>query len=211
MSVILDALHKARSDRSPAAPADGAAHEQAVARVVDAATIATPPIPAVPAPSRMRQWLLPVAVIAALLAIFALVAAGLLLLYKEIRHSAAEITQRAAAPAEASAPPALAPSQQFVGVPVIMPTPMPLSELPVQAPPASPADTAAPATPALTAADFTLGSIVCENNDCLASLNGRSVRRGDTIKGYVVTEITPSGLKLKQAGGSTELTLSLFD
>lgn len=208
MSVILDALHKARRDRSPAAPTDGAAHEQAVARVVDAAAIPTPSIAAVPPQSSSRQWLLPVALILALVVVFALVGAGFLLIYNEIKQSAAQAGQRASA--DAAAPPALAAGQQFVGVPVIMPTPMPLSELPVQEP-AAKAESAAPASPALTAADFTLGSIVCENNDCLASLNGRSVRQGDTVKGYLVTEITPSGLRMKQVGGTNELVLSLFD
>ena len=101
----------------------------------------------------------------------------------------------------------------------VMATPVPLSELPVQ----TPAPQLAPAVVAPTgsepangatqnaASSFKLGSIVCEADDCIANLNGRSVKVGDRVKNYDVTEITPSSITLQGSSPADTVTLSHYD
>lgn len=206
MSVILDALHKARGDRRK--PAADQPHEQTVARVVDAGLAPQNAYaPDSPRPGG-RTWLIAMGVICGLICLVALIGGAFFLLYDQMRRIETVATQPAqASPAIASPAPAAVqiPVPPIVTPAAVLQTPVPLTELPVQ-PPAASAAAATTAEP-----DFNLGSIVCENNDCIASLNGRSVRVGETIKGYNVISIDSTGITLKSEAGGKEITLSLFD
>jgi hypothetical protein len=97
-----------------------------------------------------------------------------------------------------------------------LPTPLPLQDLPVmgKVAPESMVTLAEPATASKTSASteklFSLGSIVCENNDCLALINGHTTRVGDVVKGFKVTAIGPSSVTMRSPSGES-LNLSLFD
>lgn len=205
MSVILDALHKARGDRRK--PAAEQPHEQTVARVVDAGL--APQNTFAPGSPRSggRGWIIAMGVIFGIICLIALIGGAFFLLYDQMRRietvasqpSPATTANAGAAPTiiQMPAPPVATPAP-------ILQTPVPLTELPVQAPGVAAASSEAEP-------DFELGSIVCENNDCLASLNGRSVRVGETVKGYKVTKIDSTSVSLRSEKNGNEITLSLFD
>jgi hypothetical protein len=208
MSVILDALHKARGDKGHAAAQP---HEQTVARVVDAGLAPQNTFTTAPARSGGRGWLIAMGVACGLICLVALVGGAFFLLYDQMRRIETVAAKPAATvPAGADTSPAtiavpqtaaLQPTAAMVTPAAVLQTPVPLAELPVQA----------PAAAAAVDPGFSLGSIVCENSDCIASLNGRSVRVGDTIKGYKVTKIESSSIALKNESTGAEKTLSLFD
>lgn len=213
MSVILDALHRARGDRRghPAEP--GGPHDQAVARVLDATAL--PGVMAgTPRPSRRREWLLAFGVITFFMVLFALAGGAFLLIYQQLvqidKSNLTRVTADNAAIPAGTSPITLAQPAAGTVAPIspVVATPVPLSELPVETPVTH---SQANSVAAATRADFTLGSIVCENNDCIASLNGRSVRVGDTIKDYRIVSIESTSIKLQGMHGQGELALSLFD
>lgn len=223
MSVILDALHKARSDRNRGRVEPS--HEQTVARVLDAAAVDAVDSPvSAPRPSRRREWMLAFAVVMAVAILFALVAGAFLLIYQQLREIGGSVGAAVEAPAPVHVTAGHNGLQHAAGLsaPVfteVLPPPVPVAELPVE-PPVSVAaaastdvasGTGANTTPLASREDFSLGSIVCENNDCLASLNGRSVRVGDVMRGYEVMAIDSTSIRLKAANGEHEIALSLFD
>jgi hypothetical protein len=222
MSVILEALQKARSDRKIKA-----ATESATARVLEPQV--NGPVMVTSASGRAgvegaragsgRTWVLAVAVIMSLVLLLCLIGGMFWLLYDQVRR----VNTVATSPASttAVAPVVAGPTGALPGA-VPLPTPLPVQELPVEPPaPAAAAagdaaviveeaKPAAAATASPAAAEFVLGSIVCEAGDCLASLNGRSVRVGDVVKGWTVIEISTSALVLQNASGE-QRSLSLFD
>lgn len=208
MSVILDALHKARGDRRDK---QSEPHANTVARVLDAGA-AMPPavIAAEKASLRGRGWIAVVAVIFGTLCLIALIGGAFFLLYDQMRRIEARSAQGAVAAIPAANATTVAPVPEVAQAP--LPTPLPLSELPIQ-PPAAVAGSVSAASVAAAPAQphFTLGSIVCEGTDCLASLNGRSMRVGEVIKGYKVMAIDPSTITIKSVSGNDEITLSLYD
>ncbi len=211
MSVILDALHKARADRRPGNTTGP--HEQAVAKVLDAAAVDAAATPVVKR-SSFHVWLLAFGIIMGLLVFFVLAAGAFVLIYQQLKEIGGSVTSAAVV---SNNPPAdsLQAASFAMAAPhaEALPTPIPLSDLPVQSPAAiaAPPAVAEAATPSLTAADFTLGAIACENGDCIATLNGRTARRGDVFKGYEVVAIDEISVQLKAVNGTAELTLSLFD
>lgn len=209
MSVILDALHKARSDRRHG---NTGPHEQAVAKVLDAAAVDAAATPTAKR-SSFHVWLLAFGIIMGLLVFFALAAGAFVLIYQQLKEIGGSVTT---ATAVSNNPPVHSPVDAIQAVTIppaeALPTPVPLSDLPVQSPVANaPATATQAASPALTAADFTLGAIACENGDCIATLNGRTARVGDVFKGHEVIAINEISVQLKAVDGSSELTLSLFD
>lgn len=223
MSVILDALHKARGDKGRGGKSESQPHS--VARVLDHG--AAPgvvdfngdrPMP------RRRGRLGTSLVTFGLLCLIALVGGGFYLLYEQVRRLEQKtvlqaVTEPATVPVQAES--LLQTSPLDVAPPTTLPTPLPLSDLPVQPPAGTGAAAAAPAAeetaavsvqqPAVERPQFKLGSIVCEAGLCVASLNGKSVRVGDEIRGYNVLEITETAVSLKSATGSDSITLSQFD
>lgn len=207
MSVILDALHKARGDKRKL---ESEPHAGTVAKVLDAGSAPVTPSSGIATQKSKSDgneragmtWLVVTSVIFGGLCLLLLIGGAFFLLYNqiqrlEVRSSQASMEQ--VQPVMAGAEPLPA---------AVLPTPLPLSDLPIQPPSASGAAMnpgAAPVRP-----EFTLGSIVCENSDCLASLNGRTVRSGDEIQGYQVHEITPTTVLLKSVTGNDEVTLSLY-
>ena len=237
MSVILDALQKARTDRrkNQVEP-----HPNSVARVLEPEVHGSADMVALP---RRKSWLVPVSLIFGLICLLALAGGAFFLLYDQVRqlNAPAKVTTPGVAnvPASASAEAVNAELAVAAGaVPTPSATPVPLQDLPVQPPAAvaGPAAVAAPAggvsidvappgassasasvpaaAPAASAA-LKLGSIVCEADDCIAHVNGRTVRVGDQIKNYTVTQITADSVTLQSAaanGAAGEVvTLSLFD
>lgn len=100
-------------------------------------------------------------------------------------------------------------------VPVDLPPPVPIQQLVPQNVTASLPPPPVAATAAVTEVNepavkpLKLGSIVCENGDCLALLDGRTVRAGDAVQGYTVTEISPTAVTLEKSGAQP-LVLSLL-
>jgi len=224
MSVILDALQKARGDRKRnTAPAgDVEAVGNNVARVLDAGLhVAAPPPEATPRSAGARGgWVLPVLI--GILGLLLVVMAGgaFFLLYQQLgkldgRPNAPVLNAGATAVPGVNGGAVMGADAAGAGVPAesaALPTPVPVSELPVQTPGVDNANGgAAVQVSGAKRADFTLGSIVCEHQDCIASVNGRSVRVGDVVKGYRVIKIDATTVTIKNVSGSDELTLSLFD
>ncbi len=235
MSVILDALQKARGDRhkNQVEP-----HPNSVARVLEPTVAGAPE----PPPRHAGGWLLAVFIIIGSILLLALAGGAFYLLYDQVRRlqPQAAVTTAPIVPPAATDPGAIAtPSleAELAVSPGALPPPLPLSDLPIQPPAAASAGApgagtelpvsgpavaapsttyapaqAAPAAPAATAApQFKLGSIVCEDNVCMALINGRTVRQGDRVKDYVVTEITDKGVTLKSSSGSDEIHLDLYN
>lgn len=210
MSVILDALQKARGDKK-----DNDSHKNATAKVLEPTTSARPFV--IREKSGGRTLL---TVFLTAFVVLLIVAVGLVIFYLFNRLNVVEQQAKAAAsPATVSADSAVQPA--VAAVPTPFPTPLPIQDLPVQPPPQSaPLPTTAMVTDAVPASAsaavdakkmFTLGSIVCENNDCLASINNQTVRVGDSVRGgYTVTDIHSSGLTLT-GPDKQQITLSLFD
>ncbi|MGI8907014.1 MAG: hypothetical protein ACR2IE_11055 [Candidatus Sumerlaeaceae bacterium] len=92
--------------------------------------------------------------------------------------------------------------------PVALQSAPPLAAVPSQV--ALPPPPVAAATPApAPATPFSLGTILCgEGNDCTAMVNGRTVHRGDQVKDHRVVEITSTEVRL-QRGTETPVVLSL--
>jgi len=212
MSVILDALHKARTDRRKN---HSESNPNSVARVLEP-VVAPPEAPLRPEKQRGGSgWMLALTILLIFVCVLVLAGGAFFLLYDQMRRlepvatmqpvQASEVNSAATMPAVPAA--ALA-------------TPLPLSELPVQTPapviapveaPAA-AVAVAPTAAAVNPADsFKLGSIVCEENDCIANLNGRSVRVGDRVRNYQVIAITPSDITLQGSAPTDVITLSHYD
>lgn len=207
MSVILDALHKARGDKRKL---DSEPHAGTVAKVLDAGAAPVTPSSGIatqkPKSDRSERgvmaWLVVTSVIFGGLCLLLLIGGAFFLLYNQIQRlevRSSQVSMEQVQPMMAGTEPLPA---------AVLPTPLPLSDLPIQPPAASGAVTSPGAAPVRP--DFSLGSIVCENDDCLASLNNRTVRSGDEIQGYRVTEITPTMVLLKSVTGNDEVTLSLY-
>lgn len=259
MSVILDALHKARSDKRNPQPET---QPNSVARVLDAGAASEAMLDAHDGGAAGRGrggrsgrggWVVVLSVFFGLACLSALVGGAFFLLYyqgKRLEESRIVGTKTSEAggsiaPVNTGIPvingtDALASSEAAqiletgLALPTVpsLPTPLPLSDLPVQ-PPARAAAAAvtvevAPQQPAAAivapavagtasapvvaaAPSFKLGSIVCDNNDCLASLNGRTIRVGDEIRQYRVLRITSKEVTLKSITGNDVVTLSLYD
>lgn len=204
MSVILDALQKARTDRRKR---QDETHPNSVARVLDPGVAPPPPVNVAAPQGGSRTWLIALPVVVAVICLLALIGGAFFLLYDQVRdlNSTSAVTKTEAdKPEPVSAAPVAA----------VMPTPVPLSELPVQTPAPAAVVPVAPApavAPAAAPASIKLGSIVCEGDDCIANLNGRSVKVGDKVKNYTVTEITPSSVTLQGANVADSVTLSHYD
>jgi len=207
MSVILDALHKARTDRRKN---QSESNPNSVARVLE-------PVVAMPeAPARSEKrggggWMLALTILLVFVCLLVLAGGAFFLLYDQMRRL--EPVATAQQPVQ---PPVANNGVAMPAVPAAaLATPLPLSELPVQTPSpvSAPAAVVAVApTAAVNPADnFKLGSIVCEANDCIAHLNGRSVRVGDRLKNYQVIEITPTDLTLQGPAPNDVITLSHYD
>ena len=242
MSVILDALHKARGDKR-----DNQDEPQpnSVARVLDA-NVTPPHNPDLMAgsrrPSKSNNWFIAVVAMLGLFCLLTLVGGAFFLLYRMQRlelqaHAKDELAIKPQADRLLASPPAgiatapVAYRCRYRGIAgaAPLPTPLPLSELPVQPPIAGAGQAGAHnetppmaatgavgtksapvAAPTAAPPQFKLGSIVCENKDCIASLNGRSVRVGDEIRNYRVTQITATGISLKSMAGDDVVSLSLY-
>lgn len=232
MSVILDALHKARGDkRNPQA--------NNVARVLDAGVTSDAMLDVhsgrgKTSPAGRSGWIIGLAVVLGVVCLCLFAAGAFYLLYSQgKRLEESRIIENGIHAKDGAAatnqPPLMTPTDATAsieatriletGLPLpALPTPLPLSELPVQ-PPVTAAGSAG-ANPFISegsssatapAPTFKLGSIVCENEDCLASLNGRTVREGDEIRQYRVLRITAKEVTLKSITGNDVVTLSLFD
>lgn len=234
MSVILDALQKARTDRRKN---QDEPHPNSVARVLEPVVVPAAGATATP-PARGRQWLLPVLVILVVLLLAACAGVAYVLLFTQVQKLAAsapapagEIKQPAlageaavagatageatlpVAPPPGTSPAAINGQPAAANVPLVspaLPPPAPLSELPIQ-PPATAAAGAATAGAAAAAPDFKLGSIVCEGVDCIAHLNSRTVRVGDQVRQYRVAQINNTSLVLQGPTPGDVITLSLYD
>ncbi len=247
MSVILDALHKARGDkRGP--QLEG--RPENVARVLDAGVASEAMLDNHHGGSARRGrrsiWMVAVAVVFCAGCLLLVIAGAFFFLYMQGKRleenrvvergdgvqGAAVVSNRppvmasAGSNADIEAARVLEMGLALPSVPAL-PTPLPLSDLPVQPPvpvagvdPAAAAGqmasnavqgTRAAAPVSANAAAFKLGSIVCENEDCLASLNGRTVREGDDIRQYRVLRITSKDVTLKSITGNELITLSLYD
>jgi hypothetical protein len=206
MSVILDALHKARGDKS-----GGDNQSRTVARVVEAQRVSAD-LNAPPKLAPSRMWI-PLAIVFGAILMLVLVAGILYFLFVRLQQLDAR-DKMIPAPAAVTivATPAVAPAPAIVPP---LPTPLPLQDLPVAGKVAtepmvtfSDPGTAKPAVAPEKL--FVLGSIVCENNDCLALINGHTAHVGDVMKGYKITAIGPSSVTLTSPSGEA-VNLSLFD
>jgi hypothetical protein len=56
-------------------------------------------------------------------------------------------------------------------------------------------------------ASLSLGFVVARPDDPFAEVNGREVHVGTEVDGFVVEEITPRGVRLRDARGPLELRL----
>ena len=210
MSVILDALHKARTDRRKN---QSEPNSNSVARVLEP-VVAAPEAPIRPEKQRGGSgWMLALTILLVFVCLLVLAGGAFFLLYDQMRRLEPAATAQTVPASNADASLALpqVPAAALV-------TPLPLAELPVQTPvpsvvPATPAVApAAVVAPTVTPAEsMKLGSIVCEANDCIANLNGRSVRVGDRVRNYQVIEITPSAITLQGSTPTDVLTLSHYD
>lgn len=209
MSVILDALHKARGDKKKH---QSETHPNSVAKVLE------PAIAQVETRQPGRNWLLTTILVLAGLCVLTVLGGAIFLLYDQIRKLETRTEVAAAQAAQAPPPaPAAQPAPQVHYA--ILPPPVPLADLPVQTPaPTASASAmaavtdAAPATaaPATTNEEFNLGSIACEGSDCIANLNNRTVRVGDKVRGYEITAIEPTTLTMRHTASGKEMTLDLY-
>jgi len=214
MSVILEALRKARHDYEEPGYSG--------TRVVD---VPRPTPHLAPEPRRGSRLLLLMFLLSSFLLV-ALLAGGLTWWYfgpggRSLAlgdmMSAATSPQRAVPPpgghqlaAGAMLQPAAIPAVAGVA-PVDLPPPVPITALPppvVTSQQAAPAAAQAPAAPAAASPELKLGTILCDGADCSAIVNNRTVRVGDSIRGYRVAAITGSEVTLERKG-EAPLVLSL--
>lgn len=216
MSVILDALHKARHENEEAS--------YSTSRAVD---VARPSYSLVKDQRSLWRSLLLVLIGGSCVAV-ALLFVGLGWWWFSSGEPGAALMKRfslgrfvrpiATAPTLASTP-------SSALVPVDLPPPVPLSSLPVQtalvanqaSPPAlqqtaatagatliaqngsQPATTSGLVAEQPTPFPFRLGTILCDEMDCSASLNGRTVRAGDTVREHKVISVTATEVTLQRA------------
>lgn len=220
MSVILDALHKERNG--------GTAEGGAQSRATEAPSKARGPVivrdtspretnaPARPLPQ--SNSVLGVVTVMAML-ILLLVVAGLFFLIWRMQPNLLQPSNTEQSPGGISRPEPVAlelpppvPLQQTVTAPGTLPLPPPpvAAVLPsgnsmvTDAAPTNPDAAPKPVAP------LKLGSIVCEAGDCLAHINGKTVRTGDTLQGgYKISEITPTAVTIEKPGAEP-IVLSLI-
>ena len=220
MSVILDALQKARADRRKN---QAETHPNSVAKVLEPA-LNGPGENASIRKANGKGWIVPVSIIFGVLCLLALAGGAFFMLYDQIRRMEKPVapTQHAVQPNDSGQPVSTAQPLSTQASPVVaapsnstpasLSTPVPLADLPVQTP-APPSDLPAAAAGAVpTPAGLKLGSIACEANedDCIAHINGRIVKVGDRVKQFQVMKITADAVILRGNSGDV-VTLSLFD
>lgn len=218
MSVILDALHKARQE-----------HEEGSYSTSRAVDVARPSYSLVKSQrSTLRAFLL--FSVGSLGVVVALLTVGLGWWWFGMGGRNSAITEMVWPGRFVQSIPAVpvvpTPSSAAL-VPVDLPPPVPLSSLPAQAKSggSEPAAAALPGSAGSAAAvatlipqeksqaattsgvaagepapfAFRLGTILCDGTDCSASLNGRTVRAGDTVREHKVISVTATEVTLQRA------------
>lgn len=204
MSVILDALQKARGDKKNKEP-----QKNSTARVLEPNITSRP---MVVRDGGVGRTLLTVFLTAVIVVVLMTVCGVIYYLYNRLN----DVEQKAAVVqvgnVQQAAPAAIAPAVVQAVAPTPFPTPLPEADLPVEGIRSTAVQTATvtDANPAVAKKEFTLGSIICENDDCLASINNQTVRTGDVVRGYKVIEINSTGVTL-QNGNNEPIVLSLFN
>ena len=86
--------------------------------------------------------------------------------------------------------------------PALLPTPLPVAMLPADPAPAPPATPDASATPTSvrTQDGMTLGSILHDASDKLATINGVPLREGESYDNFTVLRITPNAVTVQREG-----------
>ena len=216
MSVILEALQKARTDD----PREGNASRVVDVRPANGVTMRRP--------SALRAiWL-----VTSLVILLVVASAGTGAFYWVISHReqfSFGIRPRASEPASSLSQSPAQPTPAVVATPLVadLPPPVPMQSVvptpaaPSQAalpPPPVGATTAVAASPnpavsvatATPANPFSLGTILCgDANDCSAVVNGRTLHRGEMYKEFRVMEITSTEVRL-QRGTEAPVVLSLL-
>lgn len=213
MSTILDALHKARRERAHDAPV-GSDRLDAVPG---------------PPPRRRRApmvWIVLLTVFATV-AVLVVTGGAFVLLHARLVGAPPVVAVPAGAPvagnpattpattpaATPAAPPsegmAIVPTAATTELPVagpedpaLLPTPLPAAMLPADPAPAPPATPDASATPTSvrTQDGMTLGSILHDANDRLATINGVPLREGESYDDFTVLRITPNAVTVQREG-----------
>jgi hypothetical protein len=218
MSVILDALQRARRDDHR--------HSGTTSSAVEVAR----PAPRIIVEQKSGRLIL-TAVLLTFFMVWLFAAAGVLYWFFYYKPSEAAAAKMAAlqnpvpaAPVQPTAAPVTTAAQPVAQPPLAIPSavelppPVPISSLPANSSPGAQVtyarqentSNAAPtgASEAAKEQKLVLGTIMCDVADCAAMINGRTVRHGQKIMGYTVLDVTATEVTLRR-GNEEPIYLSL--